>query len=238
MVTALDELRALDERRRAELRAAEAAEARTRAETDAAVRARMEAEEELRRQQRSRAEAQAWAEAALEVEAARARHAAEDRARIEAIEAEVMTRARARLAEERATFEAALTAGAAGPRPRRGWAVAAAMLAAAVVLLGLWLRQQASSLDDAIAARVAAQRVAEDAGARVARLSADLRTTLSQVGELRIKIEEMRDRRPTPAPAPAAAPAPSGPSARPTPRPAPPAAPPRPITVCTDSPLC
>ena len=194
VVTALDELRVLDERRRAELRAAEEAEVLRRTQTEAAVRERMAAEEELRRQQRSRAEAQAWADAQREVETVRARNVAEDKARIEAIEAEAIEKARARLADERAELAQQVIA-----RPRRGWMSAAGLLAAAVLGLGFWGRQQAAELDEATAARTTAQRAAEDASTRADRLTGDLRATRGQIDDLRQRVEELRDRRPLPA---------------------------------------
>ena len=230
MVTALDELRVLDERRRAELRAAEEAEVLRRTQTEAAVRERMEAEEELRRQQRSRAEAQAWADAQREVEAVRARHAAEDKVRIEAIEAEAIAKARARLAEERADSAQQVIA-----RPRRGWMLAAGLLAAAVLGLGFWGRQQAAELDEAIAARTIAQRAAEDASSRADRLTGDLRATRSRIDELRQRFDELsRLRMLTPATTTTA----PKPGPRPTTRPATGPGPRGPLTVCTDSPLC
>ncbi len=236
MVTALDELRALDERRRAELRAAEEAEAHRRGAVEASVRERLEAEEESRRQARSRAEAQAWADAMREVEAERARHAHEDQARIAEIEAAAHAAARARLAAELVAFEqAALTR-----KPsRRGWLVATGLLVAVVLALGWWGRQQAAALALAQDQRAIADRTAAAAQRRADQLGTDLQNTLGQILELRRKVDELRERRP-------AAPATPPPAAVTRPRPGTTrpgvttgdGAAWRELKVCTDSPLC
>lgn len=241
MVTALDELRTLDLRRRDELRAAEEAERQRRSQVEALVRERLEAEEELRRQARSVAEAKAWADAQREVEEARARHAAEDRARIEQIEAAALATATARLAEQRAELDR-IADGAGPPRGRRGWTIAAAALGLAVVAVAWWGAQQAQSLAAAHDQRAVAERAASDARARVDELSAELRSTLTQVKALSGKIDELGKHRPTVTPPVT--------SVKPAPRPRPGGAKPGgttgttgatgpdPIKVCTDRPLC